>query len=73
MDQGRAFRLDGVRITFHQRTETTTTLPDGRRQTVVKLIFWFTDDFWSEKNKFYGKGGKDLPTYVVFVRTGAAP
>ena len=69
-DQGRAFRLDGVSITFYKRSETPLVRPDGTKGTQIELKFWFTTDFWSEQNKFYGRGGKDEPTSITFFVPG---
>ena len=41
---------------------------DGGKSVVITLNFYFTNDFWSERNKFYGKGGPDSLTNIKFVR-----
>ena len=62
----RVFKLDKVSITFVSSTET---VKDGFVYVSYKV--YFTDDFWSEKNKFLGRGGKDSLTDVDMGRRRA--
>ena len=55
-------------ITFDSRVETKTVAPDGSEQLEIVFNFYFTNDFWSEKNKFYGKGGPDSQTSISFIK-----
>lgn len=55
----RVFKLDKVSITFVSSTET---VKNGFVYVSYKV--YFTDDFWSEKNKFLGRGGKESLTDV---------
>ena len=52
----RTFELDGVSITFLKRTLTPVTL-EGTKFNLVKTKLHITKDFWSDKYKFYGRGG----------------
>jgi len=61
------FDLDGVSVTFVSRTDTAVTIR-GTRFIETKFNIYFTNDFWSEKNKFYGKGGKESLTEFDFGR-----
>jgi hypothetical protein len=66
-DHGRIFELDGVSITFVSRTDTEEVVQGVK---FIKAVFkvHFTKDFWSEKNKFYGKGGAESLTDYDFGR-----
>ena len=59
----KTFVLRGVDITFESSKETPLTI-NGVKFVNVKFNVFFTADFWSEKNKFYGKGGLELRTEV---------
>lgn len=61
-EQGRTFELDGVSITFVGKEPDKEIVEAGVTyiSTVFKLRF--TKDFWSEKYKFYGKGGAESLT-----------
>ena len=61
------FDLDDVSITFVSRTDTPVTIK-GVRFANIKFKLYFTRDFWSEKNKFYGKGGEDTAAEYDFGR-----
>jgi hypothetical protein len=62
--EARVFSLSGVSITFVSRSETQV---NGR--TVTKFRVYFTNDFWSQRHQFYGRGGADsLNEYTFPVR-----
>lgn len=67
---GQTFELDGVNITFVSKEETPVTIK-GVRFVQVKFKVFFTNDFWSEKNKFYGKGTIESLTDVDMGRRKA--
>lgn len=70
LNTGKTFDLEGVSVTFESRTETPVTI-NGVKFVNVKFNVYFTNDFWSEKNKFYGKGGKESTTDYNFGRRKA--
>jgi hypothetical protein len=61
-EKGRNFTLNGVSITFISRSATP--VEGGRVKISMKLHF--TSDFWSEKYKFYGRGGPESVTDYDF-------
>ena len=65
--QGRVFELDGVSITFISQTDTEE-VDNGVKFTKTVFKIRFTKDFWSEKNKFYGRGGVESETNYDFGR-----
>ena len=62
-DNHRSFELTDVSITFVEAIETLVTIK-GVKFVTVQYKVYFTKDFWSEKNKFYGKGGTESLTDV---------
>ncbi|CAG9170143.1 hypothetical protein LMG23992_01481 [Cupriavidus laharis] len=64
---GKTFELEGVSITFESRTDTPVTI-GGVKFVNVKFNVYFTRDFWSAKNSFYGRGGKESLTEYDFGR-----
>lgn len=64
---GQTFRLDNVSITFDSRSDEQLTF-DGVKFIQTRFRLYFTSDFWSEKNKFYGRGGVESMTDYDFGR-----
>jgi actin-related protein len=62
-DNGRRFELSGVSITFVSRSDTEVVV-NGVKFIKTEFKVYFTKDFWSEANKFYGRGGAESLTDV---------
>jgi hypothetical protein len=65
-DKGKKFPLKNVSITFDSRVETRTVDANGIETLEITLNFYFTDDFYSKKNTFYGRGGPESLTNIKF-------
>ncbi|MGH2689408.1 MAG: DUF4157 domain-containing protein [Actinomycetota bacterium] len=57
-EPGRTFEIDEVPVTFVSRTDEEVNIK-GTPFVLPKFKIHFTKDFWSEKHKFYGRGGPD--------------
>jgi hypothetical protein len=57
-DKGRTFVLEHVNITFVSRKDHEVPV-HGATYVETTFLIYFTSDFWSEKFKFYGLGGRD--------------
>jgi hypothetical protein len=59
--------LAQVGITFVSRTDKQVTIK-GQKYRLTTFRVYFTQDFWSEKNKFHGLGGSTTEADYEFGR-----